>query len=203
MRSRSMSVQTTSCPASARQAPVTSPTYPHPMTERRKGKPPSTEPRAFRVPLVLCAIQEKEKSPSYLQNRHRLSRFGSGAPAFSGWTGSRTCNPSCNCNASGSLPLLRATFLCRKLGPEFSRDSLRSRYMRIKFPLERTILLFPRRRGPAFSTNAGGSVRSSKLPSGSAFSTMSDFPPTLTVSLGLTVCAGLNGRSARIVHRGK
>src|SRR5690242_1835066 len=36
MRSASISVQTTSWPASARQAPVTSPTYPHPMTESRK-----------------------------------------------------------------------------------------------------------------------------------------------------------------------
>src|SRR6267378_3782408 len=40
MRSRSMSVQTTSCPASARQAPVTKPTYPQPMTERRKTSSP-------------------------------------------------------------------------------------------------------------------------------------------------------------------
>src|SRR5712664_211541 len=43
MRSRSMSVQTTSCPASARQAPVTKPTYPQPMTERRKKGSPWDE----------------------------------------------------------------------------------------------------------------------------------------------------------------
>src|SRR5262249_46296035 len=36
MRSASISVQKTSCPASARQAPVTKPTYPQPMTQRRK-----------------------------------------------------------------------------------------------------------------------------------------------------------------------
>src|SRR5260370_41022236 len=38
--SLSMSVQTTSCPASARHAPVTRPTYPQPMTERRKKDSP-------------------------------------------------------------------------------------------------------------------------------------------------------------------
>src|SRR5262249_10475660 len=31
-----MSVQITSCPASAKQAPVTKPTYPQPITDRRK-----------------------------------------------------------------------------------------------------------------------------------------------------------------------
>src|SRR5260370_42354555 len=40
-----MSVQTTSCPASARHAPVTRPTYPQPMTERRKTNPPFDELR--------------------------------------------------------------------------------------------------------------------------------------------------------------
>src|SRR5215469_1402284 len=92
MRSRSMSVHTTSCPASARQAPVTSPTYPHPMTERRNGKPPSTElngqqPARFLVPLVLCAIQEKEKSPSYLRRRRLFSLVGKAAPAFAAGLG--------------------------------------------------------------------------------------------------------------------
>jgi len=66
MRSASTSVQMTSCPASARQAPVTRPTYPQPITVRRttfslysahepKGrlagagfcKPLFTEPEAF------------------------------------------------------------------------------------------------------------------------------------------------------------
>ena len=36
MRRSSISVQMTSCPASARHAPVTNPTYPQPITERRK-----------------------------------------------------------------------------------------------------------------------------------------------------------------------
>src|SRR5215471_1555799 len=36
MRPASMSVHITWCPASARQAPVTKPTYPQPITDRRK-----------------------------------------------------------------------------------------------------------------------------------------------------------------------
>src|SRR6516164_2096203 len=85
MRSRSMSVQTTSCPASARQAPVTSPTYPHPMTERRKGKPPSTElnsATASRFPSALGIVRDTRKrkksflfaaSSSSLAGRQRCS----------------------------------------------------------------------------------------------------------------------------------
>src|SRR5882672_2131387 len=60
MRSRSMSVQTTSCPASARQAPVTKPTYPQPMTERRKTSSPwddllrDSEPLHPKLPASHC-----------------------------------------------------------------------------------------------------------------------------------------------------
>src|SRR5882724_228228 len=69
MRSRSMSVHTTSCPASARQAPVTKPTYPQPMTERRKTSSPgdavpkNDDPVHSKLPVSHCRrIPPEEQS---------------------------------------------------------------------------------------------------------------------------------------------
>src|SRR5579862_3347536 len=52
MRPASTSVATTSWPAYPRQPPVTSPTYPHPITARRKGSPPLERQPARGLPRV-------------------------------------------------------------------------------------------------------------------------------------------------------
>src|SRR5215469_3208995 len=67
MRFSSMSVQNTSWPAAARHAPVTSPTYPHPITVKR----------TFLSPLVAPADRSLTSLGSELQ--HALPNFS--APA--------------------------------------------------------------------------------------------------------------------------
>src|ERR1700676_4000235 len=66
MRDASLSVATTSCPASARQLPDTSPTYPHPMTANFTRdfplQPTSFYPKSMRIDSrPLAWLREAER----------------------------------------------------------------------------------------------------------------------------------------------
>src|ERR1700693_5483757 len=63
MRPASTSVATTSCPAYDKQPPVTSPTYPHPITAKRKRGPPVQRQPERNRPLVDHSAQTRSLRP--------------------------------------------------------------------------------------------------------------------------------------------